>query len=104
MLLRVFFRPDENTLELPLQIFRDRAARIIERVLNARGAPQRWWEACWRDGFAVMDRDQAARVARLEATLAHMPIALAGSAFHGVGIDAAVRSGEAAARKLRRLG
>ena len=47
----------------------------------------------------------AKRVAAAEAALAPHAIVLAGSAFHGAGIDAAVRSGDAAAAatKVRRL-
>jgi len=45
----------------------------------------------------VFDATHRARISALEAALVGQRIWLAGSAFHGSGIDAAIRSGEAAA-------
>lgn len=103
-LLRVFLRAEGEDLEAPLELFRERALRVVARVLGARGDPQRTWEARFREGFAVFDEEQARRVARVESVIAKMPLALSGTVFHGVGIDDAVRSAEDAVRKLRRLG
>ncbi|HET9930037.1 MAG TPA: FAD-dependent oxidoreductase [Polyangiaceae bacterium] len=103
VLVRIFLRPNEADLEAPLELFRERATKVAMRVLEANAAPQRAWEARWREGFAVLDEEQLRRVALLEYTLGRMPIALAGTAFHGDGVDGAVRSADNAARKLRRL-
>jgi len=48
----------------------------------------------------VHTEEHRAHVAALETALANDPIALAGAAFHGSGIDAAVRSAERVAREL----
>jgi oxygen-dependent protoporphyrinogen oxidase len=60
----------------------------------------RAWEARFPEGFAIMDAEQRARVAGLERTLESKTIVLAGSAFHGSGVECAIRSGTEAARKL----
>ena len=59
----------------------------------------------WPDALPVFTDGYQAVVAAAEAALAPHAIVLAGSAFHGAGIDAAVRSGDAAAAatKVRRL-
>jgi oxygen-dependent protoporphyrinogen oxidase len=54
----------------------------------------------WVDALPVFDDAHRAAVAALERALAPRSIALAGSAFHGSGIDAAVRSAEHAATTL----
>jgi oxygen-dependent protoporphyrinogen oxidase len=48
----------------------------------------------------VIDAVHRARVSELETALTGSRIRLAGSAFHGSGIDAAVRSAEQAAAAL----
>jgi oxygen-dependent protoporphyrinogen oxidase len=54
----------------------------------------------WPDALPVYDDGHRERVEHLEATLAGREVFLAGSAFHGSGIDAAIRSAEAASRAL----
>ena len=56
----------------------------------------------WPSALPVFDAPHRARVDTLEAKLRNdrQPIWLAGAAFHGSGIDAAIRSGEAAAQAL----
>ncbi|MFZ5896965.1 MAG: protoporphyrinogen/coproporphyrinogen oxidase [Myxococcota bacterium] len=99
-LLRFFFRPTDQELTASLDVFRERAVRVAERVFAPIAAPIRSWEARWPMGFAVVDNEQRQRVAALEAKLLGSSIRLAGSAFHGAGIDAAVTSANTAAVAL----
>jgi len=48
----------------------------------------------------VFDAAHRARIGALEASLTGSGVLLAGAAFHGSGIDGAVRSAEAAVRTL----
>lgn len=101
VLLRAFFRPTDEELAEDID-WVGRAARALERPLAIAGPPLLSWTATWPDALPVFDGDYALRVTRLERWLAERRILLAGSAFHGSGIDAAVRSAEGAARELLR--
>jgi len=101
VLLRLFFRP---TLE---QLRGDsdaewvaRAARCAARALGPIGAAERAWVSRWQDALPVFDAAHRARIGALEASLTGSGVLLAGAAFHGSGIDGAVRSAEAAVRTL----
>jgi oxygen-dependent protoporphyrinogen oxidase len=92
-LLRAFFRP------LPGEIERAsdddwiaRADRGIARALSPAEPAQRAWVSRWRDALPVTDEAHRARVAALETALLGSKVRLAGAAFHGSGIDAALRS------------
>jgi protoporphyrinogen/coproporphyrinogen III oxidase len=99
--LRAFFRPtDADIAGLDDAAWIARAVRGIARVLPVSGEPLRAWVSRWPRALPVFDAAHRARVAELESALAGGAVALAGSAFHGSGIDAAVRSGEAAAVAL----
>jgi oxygen-dependent protoporphyrinogen oxidase len=98
--LRAFFRPsDADIAGLDDAAWIARAVRGITRVLPVAGDPLRAWVSRWPRALPVFDAAHRARVAALEAALGRT-LVLAGSAFHGSGIDAAVRSGEAAASAL----
>ena len=97
-LLRVFFRPSAGNHALPDDALVARAERSLRRALSLRSGFERAWVSRWRDALPVFDDAHRARVTELEAALAGRGVVLAGSAFHGSGIDAAVRSAEAAAR------
>lgn len=99
-LLRLFFRPTESDLAAPRELLSARAERVVERVFPGSGQPLATWDARWPEGFPLIDHVQQGKVARLEEALADRAIVLAGASFHGSGIDAAVRSADAAARKL----
>ena len=109
--LRAFFRPaagEAAVLPAPLAApplddaaWRARAVAGIGRVLALQGEPLRAFVSRWPDALPVFDNAHTQRVAALEAALAGRPVLLAGAAFHGAGIDAAVRSGERAAAALR---
>jgi oxygen-dependent protoporphyrinogen oxidase len=65
-----------------------------------RNGFERAWVSRWPDALPVFDEVYRARVLELEAALRARGVLLAGAAFHGSGIDVAVRSAEAAAKAL----
>jgi protoporphyrinogen/coproporphyrinogen III oxidase len=89
--LRAFFRPtaEELATETP---WTERAARVLGQVLPIRGEPAHAWVSSWPDALPVLTPEHRDAVANVERVLAPLGIHLAGSAFHGSGIDAAVRS------------
>jgi oxygen-dependent protoporphyrinogen oxidase len=99
-LLRLFFRPTPDELLHSSECIRARAERVVARVFPGSGSAVRAWEARFPEGIAIIDAEQRARVARLERALASKTIVLAGAAFHGSGIECAIRSGTEAACQL----
>jgi len=100
-LLRCFFRPTPEELStLSEADWRARAERALGVALPISGDPEAAWVSRWENALPIFDEAHRARVAALEATLTPRKIWLAGSGFHGSGIDAAVRSGERTARAL----
>jgi len=99
-LLRVFFRPGENDHGLSDADWSARAERSLRRALRLHTSFERSWVSRWPDALPVFDDAHRERVATLEAALRGRGVALAGSAFHGSGIDAAVKSAEEASRVL----
>ena len=92
-LLRVFFRPTVAELAtLDDAAWVARAEHGLARALSLRVPAEHAWVARWADALPVFDAVHEARVVALEAALAGSGIALAGAAFHGPGIDAALRS------------
>jgi oxygen-dependent protoporphyrinogen oxidase len=91
-LLRAFFRPSADDRALDDAAWVERAERAIARALAPRARSLRAWVARWPHALPVFDAEHRERVARLEKALAGTGVLLAGSAFHGSGIDAAVRS------------
>ena len=102
--LRLFFRPTaEELATLDDAAWSERALRGLSRVLRVRGAPLDAWVSRWPDALPVHSEPHKASVAALERAIeqAGLPLVLAGSAFHGSGIDAAVQSGLRAAERVR---
>ena len=97
--LRVFFRPTAEELEAETP-WEARAASVLGRVLPLEGAPERTWVSRWPSALPVFSVEHRATVAAVEERLAGHAIHLAGSAFHGSGIDAAVLSAEAVTARL----
>lgn len=97
--LRAFFRPTDEELatETP---WAERAARVLAQVLPIEGAPVRTWVSRWPNALPVFGPGHREAVARAEEAIVPWSIHLAGSAFHGSGIDAAVRSAETVATRL----
>ena len=103
--LRVFFRPSPEQLqELDNDAWAERALWGVRRILPVDGQPLRALVSRWPDALPVFTDRHLAAVVEAEAVLASHPIVLAGSAFHGSGIDAAVRSAEAAAAAAKSRG
>ncbi|MEY4578387.1 MAG: hypothetical protein RL701_3090 [Pseudomonadota bacterium] len=99
--LRVFFRPDPREIKtLSDAAYVSRAREVIERVLGPIGPADASWVARWPDALPVFDEPSKEYVAALEATLKGSGITLAGSGFHGVGIDGALRSGLSVDQRL----
>ncbi|MGK4003244.1 FAD-dependent oxidoreductase [Sorangium sp. So ce1036] len=102
--LRLFFRPEPADLErMGDAAWAARAEASLARVLRVDGAPERAWVSRWPRALPVFTPAHEERVRELERSLEGRGVLLAGSAFHGSGIDAAVRSAEAAAARLDAL-
>jgi oxygen-dependent protoporphyrinogen oxidase len=100
-LLRLFFRPSPADLrEFGDAEWLARAERCAHAALELRGNAERGWVSRWDRALPVFDSDHRARVAALDARLGGSGIVLAGAAFHGAGIDGAVRSSNAAVSAL----
>lgn len=93
-LLRLFYRPspEQDLVRLDDRAWTERAERSLASVLTVRAAPEHAWVARWAHALPVFDEAHRARVSALEQMLGSTRVRLAGSAFHGSGIDAAVRS------------
>lgn len=100
--VRVFVRPsdDDDLAALDDRAWIARALGQLTRVIPISGDPVHTCVTRWPRALPVYDDAHRAAVAALESALSPHPILLAGSAFHGAGIDAAVRSGERAAEAL----
>ncbi len=95
-LFRLFFRPSEpDLLALSDGAWTERAERGLASALPVRGPALRAFVSRWPNALPVFDPAHRARIRALEAALADQRIWLAGAAFHGSGIDAAIRSAEA---------
>lgn len=85
--------PDEEVLDI--------AARELAQLLNIRGGPQRSLVARWRQAMPQYRVGHQQLIAKIQQTASLYPgLALAGSAYHGVGIPQCVRSGRAAAERI----
>jgi len=103
VLLRSFFRPSEHDLlTLSDAAWAERAEHALAIALSAHGPARHSFVSRWADALPVFDPDHRARVSALETAMRgeSSRIWLAGAAFHGSGIDAAIRSGEATALAL----
>ncbi|MEP7050514.1 MAG: FAD-dependent oxidoreductase [Pseudomonadota bacterium] len=97
-LFRIFFRPSEADLrDMSDLAWAERAGCALARALPLSGAPVQAVVSRWSNALPVFDDAHRARVAALTSALAGRRIWLAGAAFHGSGIDAAIRSAERAA-------
>jgi oxygen-dependent protoporphyrinogen oxidase len=92
-LLRLFYRPSaEELARLDDRSWVERAERSVASVLPVRAAAEHAWVSRWANALPIFDDAHRARVAALERALASTQVRVAGSAFHGSGIDAAVCS------------
>jgi oxygen-dependent protoporphyrinogen oxidase len=99
--LRVFIRPEAREQKtLTDAVYAARALEVVARVLGANAPPLRQWVSRWSDALPVFDPAHKQAIAALETALKGSHIALAGSAFHGAGIDAALRSAATVEERL----
>ncbi|HEV8149092.1 MAG TPA: FAD-dependent oxidoreductase [Gemmatimonadales bacterium] len=100
-LLRAFFTPGTGTIEENEQSWSERAHRTLAPILGLRGPPDASWVRAWPAAlprYLAGHREAVVRVRRSLHRLGR--IECAGSGFDGGGIDGAVRSGLAAARRV----
>ena len=76
------------------------AKDALAEILDVQEVPRHAWVSRWPDALPVFDPAHRARIAALETALAPHRIILAGSAFCGSGLDAAVVSGNRAAERV----
>jgi protoporphyrinogen/coproporphyrinogen III oxidase len=99
--LRAFFRPSDSEVHvLADATYAQRALQFVGEVLGIDAPPERTWVSRWPDALPVHDADHRAAVTQLETSLSRSGIALAGAAFHGAGIEGAVKSALAVAERL----
>jgi oxygen-dependent protoporphyrinogen oxidase len=77
-----------------------RAHQALQIALSVSEPPERSWVSHWAHALPLIDDPHRERVKTLEQALAGSSVTLSGSAFHGSGIDAAVRSAERVAAAL----
>ncbi|MEM9696265.1 MAG: FAD-dependent oxidoreductase [Myxococcota bacterium] len=98
--LRAFFRPTLEEVDQPKAHWVEAATAAVAAPLGIDGLPAEAWVSVWPDALPIFDDTYRALVCDAEAQLAPRGVLLAGSHFHGAGIDAAVRSAENAARQI----
>lgn len=100
-LVRVFFRPQGDALESWTdERFTAEAAAAIAQVLTVQGEPRQSWVSRWADALPVFSPAHRAQAEAADQALQALGVHVAGSAFHGAGIDAAVVSSEMVAARL----
>ncbi len=100
-LVRVFFRPVGDALsDWSDDKFAATAVEAVAQALGVTGQPEQSWVSRWADALPVFDASHRASVAAVDAAAQELGVHLAGSAFHGAGIDAAVASAELVAARL----
>jgi oxygen-dependent protoporphyrinogen oxidase len=100
-LLRLFFRPRADEPESSDdRHFTGVASAAIAEVLATSSEPERSWVSRWPGALPVFTPAHRATVAALDAALQARGIHVCGSAFHGAGIDGAVKSAEIVAARL----
>ncbi len=86
-------RDDDSLVEL--------ARAELREVLGVTAAPRLARVTRWLDAMPQYELGHAGRVAAIEARAAALPwLALAGNAYHGVGVPDCIRSGEGAAARV----
>lgn len=103
MLIRVFLggamRPDQ--LDLDDEEVRAIVRRELGELLGASGEPELFQVHRWPRAMPQYHLGHLDRVARIEERLAQIPmLAMAGNAYHGVGLPQSIASGTAAAEKV----
>jgi oxygen-dependent protoporphyrinogen oxidase len=107
VLLRVFIGGacQAELVDLSDEELYEIAQRELGELLGVRGEPELRLLSRWRNAMPQYHLGHLDRVARIEELSSTLPcFALAGNAYHGVGIPFCVRSGELAAEKIAGVG
>lgn len=100
-LLRAFLTPGQRGVDQSDQAWSGQAHRVLTPILGLAGRPLAAWIDRWPAALPRYSRGPAEARAGLRRRLRqHGPIALAGGALDGGGVDGAVRSGLAAAARI----
>jgi oxygen-dependent protoporphyrinogen oxidase len=104
VLVRVFIGGacQSELLELPDSSLQQIAADELQSLLGTRGAPIFSEVTRWPHAMPQYHVGHCGRVAEIERKVARWPrLALAGNAYHGVGIPHCIHSGQQAAERVR---
>lgn len=100
-ILRAFFRPTEDELaSRDEDAWTALAKQCVTPVLGIDGEPRHAWASAWASALPIYDDAYREAVKAAEHALKPVGIWLAGSHYHGAGIDAAVLSAERVAQEL----
>ncbi len=95
---------DERGLQLSDEELVQRVHGELEEALRVRSQPVEIRVSRWVRTFPQYDSGHQERVKRIETRLASLPgLALAGAAYHGIGVPACIHDGEQAAQRLLHL-
>ena len=91
---------DDRQLDLDDADLTEQVLTDLDRILGIKAAPTEVRVGRWPRSFPQYAPGHLSRIDALEASLAGLPIALAGAALRGVGVPACIRTGEQAAARL----
>lgn len=91
---------DDRHLDLDDTDLTDHVLTDLDRILGIKAAPTEVRVGRWPRSFPQYAPGHLDRIDALEASLAGLPIVLAGAALRGVGVPACIRTGEQAAARL----
>jgi protoporphyrinogen/coproporphyrinogen III oxidase len=95
---------DEAVLSLSDEEVLETVRRELRELVKLNAPPIFARVYRWRDAMAQYEPGHIARVAKIEKRVAEFPgLALAGNAYHGIGVPDCVRSGTEAAHKVAQL-
>jgi protoporphyrinogen oxidase len=102
VLLRASIRPRRGELaQATDETWASEAADVLQPILGITTPPSSFWVTRWQERVPDFGEAYHTRVVQVQAELDQIGLAeLAGAAYHGDGIDGAVRSGRAAAIRL----
>ncbi len=91
---------DDRQLDLDDADLTEQVLTDLDRIIGVKAAPTEVRVGRWPRSFPQYAPGHLDRIAALEASLADLPIVLAGAALRGVGVPACIHTGEQAAARL----
>ena len=91
---------DDRHLDLDDADLTEQVLADLDRILGVSAAPTEVRVGRWPRSFPQYAPGHLDRITELEASLAHLPVVLAGAALRGVGVPACICTGEEAAARL----